>query len=52
MSRGNSLDQMSRNVFRGSAEAFAYNQRALYLCLEGVYEGADKSLCLTQCLFF
>jgi len=46
------FDQMSRNIFRGSAEAFAYDQRALALCLEGVNQGSDKSLCLTERLFF
>lgn len=46
------FDQMSRNIFRGSAEAFAFDQRALELCLEGVNEEVDQSLCLTERLFF
>lgn len=46
------FDQMSRNIFRGSAEAFAFDHLALELCLKGVNEGADQSLCLTERLFF
>jgi uncharacterized protein (DUF924 family) len=45
------FDQISRNIFRGSAEAFAYDHLALDLCLEGVSEGVDQSLCLTERLF-
>jgi uncharacterized protein (DUF924 family) len=46
------LDQMSRNIFRGSAQAFAYDPLALALCLEGIKNGADQGLCLTERLFF
>jgi uncharacterized protein (DUF924 family) len=46
------FDQMSRNIFRGSADAFAYDQRALALCLDGVNAGAEQTLCLTERLFF
>ncbi|MFT4937612.1 MAG: hypothetical protein ACI88A_000629 [Paraglaciecola sp.] len=46
------FDQISRNIFRGRAEAFAYDHQALELCIEGVKEGADQSLYLIERLFF
>ncbi len=38
------LDQFSRNIFRGSAQAFAQDTLALALAQEAVAQGADKSL--------
>ena len=38
------LDQFSRNMFRGSAQAFAYDAMALELAQEAVALGMDKSL--------
>jgi len=38
------LDQFPRNLFRGEARAFAYDNRALELSLEGVSQGIDLQL--------
>lgn len=38
------LDQLSRNIHRGSAGAFAQDQRALLLCREGIAKGHDRHL--------
>ncbi len=38
------LDQFSRNIFRGKAEAFAYDNLALVLAQEAVHVGADMQL--------
>lgn len=38
------LDQFSRNMFRGSAQAFAYDSLALALAQEAVSSGADTHL--------
>jgi len=38
------LDQFSRNMFRGSAQAFATDAMALALAQEAVRSGADKEL--------
>lgn len=38
------LDQFSRNIYRGSAQAFARDPLALALAQEAVAQGADKSL--------
>ncbi|SHI09916.1 DUF924 family protein [Ferrimonas marina] len=46
------LDQFSRNIFRGKAEAFAYDATALALCKQGIELGLDKQLALSQRLFF
>lgn len=45
------LDQFSRNIFRGSAAAFAYDPAALQLCLEGLDLGADQSCGLFERVF-
>lgn len=42
------LDQFSRNMFRGSKEAFAYDERALALAEEAIRVGADKALSRTE----
>jgi uncharacterized protein (DUF924 family) len=46
------FDQMSRNIFRGTRKAFAYDHLALKLCNEGLKDVADQSLCLIERLFF
>ena len=46
------LDQISRNVHRGSAEAFGGDGDALRLCLEGLAIGADRELNPLQRMFF
>src|SRR6266404_5755230 len=38
------LDQFPRNMFRGSARAFAYDAKALTLTLSGMQSGADAAL--------
>lgn len=42
------LDQFSRNMFRGSGEAFAYDGQALSLAQEAVSLGIDKQLTKTE----
>ena len=46
------LDQFPRNVFRGSARAFATDPMALELALSGMRVGADGSLHVVERLFF
>ncbi|MEQ8952571.1 MAG: DUF924 family protein, partial [Gammaproteobacteria bacterium] len=42
------LDQFSRNMFRDSAEAFAYDSLALVLAQEAIRRGLDEELSLGQ----
>lgn len=46
------LDQFRRNIYRGSAEAFAKDKVALKLCVEGAMEKKDKGLTPIQRVFF
>lgn len=46
------LDQFSRNVYRGSGEAFASDALALQLTLEGLERGQDRALSCVEQLFF
>lgn len=46
------LDQFSRNMFRGTAEAFACDPMALALAQEAVAGGHDASLPVAQRTFF
>lgn len=46
------LDQFPRNVYRGSAEAFAQDERALSLALSGMQTGADAALTPVHRVFF
>ena len=46
------LDQFSRNLYRGSGEAFAKDAAALKLTLEGLESGQDKQLSCVEQLFF
>lgn len=46
------LDQLPRNLWRGSGEAFASDPQALALCLEGHREGLDRPLALIERAFF
>lgn len=46
------LDQMSRNIFRGTPRAFAQDMLALHLCKEGLAAGADRQLSEVERLFF
>lgn len=45
------LDQFSRNMFRGSGEAFVYDPLALALAQEAVRAGADKRMNKFERLF-
>jgi uncharacterized protein (DUF924 family) len=46
------LDQFPRNIFRGSARAFACDAQALQLALSGMQSAADATLDPTERLFF
>jgi len=46
------LDQFRRNIYRGTAEAFAMDKLALKLCVEGAMEKKDKGLTPIQQAFF
>lgn len=46
------LDQMSRNIFRGSPRAFAQDMLALHLCKEGLAKSEDAALSETERAFF
>ena len=45
------LDQFPRNVFRGTARAFATDSMALELALSGMHLGADTALHVVERLF-
>ncbi|WP_299484634.1 DUF924 family protein [Acaryochloris sp. IP29b_bin.137] len=45
-------DQFSRNMFRGTAEAFAYDEIASTLCKQGLKDGTDQALRPIQRVFF
>jgi len=46
------LDQFSRNIYRGTARAFAQDAKAFALCEEGVADGMDRALRPAERLFF
>lgn len=46
------LDQLPRNVFRGTADAFAGDAAALSLTLQGIEQAADAALDPLERLFF
>lgn len=46
------LDQFSRNIHRGSADAFASDARALKLTLDGLANGYDQPLSCFEQMFF
>lgn len=46
------LDQFSRNIYRGSARAYAQDLRALSLTVSGMQFGADATLDPVERLFF
>jgi uncharacterized protein (DUF924 family) len=46
------IDQLSRNMFRGSPEAFAYDTRAQSAALGGMQAGFDRELDAVQRRFF
>jgi uncharacterized protein (DUF924 family) len=46
------LDQFPRNIHRYSPRAYAGDERALTLCCQGLAEGQDRQLSLTERAFF
>ena len=46
------LDQFTRNIFRGSAKAFAFDHKAQSVCLDGLTKDFDKNLPTTQRIFY
>lgn len=46
------LDQFRRNIYRGSADAFTKDEKALALCVEGEKAEMQKQLTPVQNLFF
>ena len=46
------IDQFSRNIHRGSGEAFAHDARPLGWCKEGMKLGHDRTLSLAERMFF
>lgn len=46
------LDQVPRNLHRGTAEAFAQDPKALALTLEGIESGMDQALPVLERAFF
>lgn len=46
------LDQLSRNIFRGKAQAFSYDGLALEYCIDGIDKGYDTGLEITEQLFY
>jgi uncharacterized protein (DUF924 family) len=47
-----SLDQFPRNIYRNQAQAFAYDNQALQLTLEGLNKRHDQTLLPIQRIFF
>lgn len=45
------LDQFPRNIYRGTAQAFAQDPRALQLTLAGLQTGADATLSAAERIF-
>jgi len=45
-------DQFPRNIYRGQAQSFAFDDLALRWTLEGIAQGVDKTLRLIQRVFF
>ena len=46
------LDQVPRNLHRGTADAFAQDPKALALTIEGIESGMDKALPVLERAFF
>lgn len=46
------LDQLTRNIYRDSPEAFASDEQARSLCLDGLQRRHDRELPLIQRVFF
>jgi uncharacterized protein (DUF924 family) len=46
------LDQVPRNIYRGTARAFAHDEQALGLTLSGMQSAADGALDVVERIFF
>ena len=46
------FDQFPRNIYRSQPQAFAYDERALALCRDGVAMGIDQELKIIERAFF
>jgi uncharacterized protein (DUF924 family) len=46
------FDQVPRNIYRGTAQAFAFDSRALALSFEGLQLAADQALHPVERIFF
>jgi len=46
------LDQLPRNLYRGTPRAYAADERALALALSGIQSGADAALDVAERIFF
>jgi len=46
------LDQFPRNIYRGTAQAFAHDDQALELALAGIHSAADGALDVVERIFF
>lgn len=46
------LDQFPRNIYRATPKAYAFDKRALELCLAGMDVGQDSSLPIVERAFF
>ncbi len=46
------LDQFPRYVYKRSSQAFAYDENARQLCIDGLQQKMDKSLTLIERVFF
>ena len=46
------LDQFPRNIYRGTAQAFAYDDHALEITLAGMQSAADGALDVVERIFF
>lgn len=46
------VDQFTRNIYRGTSQAFAYDSIALELTLEGLIQGQDQALLPIEQVFF
>ncbi len=46
------LDQMRRNIYRGTAKAFSHDKMALKLCVEGAMAKKDEGLTPIEKVFF
>ena len=46
------LDQFTRKIYRGSAQAFTFDHKAQSVCLDGLAKGFDKDLPVMQRVFY